>query len=95
VNGECPIQSWEAANQSRFPHQTGIPQNSGIGGNSKSHLLKHSSRREMLRESATLDGSVFLAHLFPRGFRASAAGYAQQGIRIVFAATNPTLTASL
>ena len=37
------------------------------------------SRREMLRGSATLAGSAFLAHLFPAPLlRASAAGYAQQ-----------------
>src|ERR1700726_2196880 len=41
---------------------------------------KQSSRREMLRGSATLAGSTFLAHLFPATLlRASAAGYAQQG----------------
>jgi len=41
-------------------------------------LQKQSSRREMLRGSATLAGSVFLAHLFPtRLLRASAAGYRQ------------------
>jgi glyoxylase-like metal-dependent hydrolase (beta-lactamase superfamily II) len=42
-------------------------------------LLKQTSRREMLRGSATLAGSAFLAHLFPVTLlRASAAGYAQQ-----------------
>ena len=41
-------------------------------------LQKQTSRREMLRGSATLAGSVFLAHLFPaRLLRASAAGYRQ------------------
>src|SRR3984893_16539327 len=40
---------------------------------------KQTSRREMLRSSATLAGSTFLAHLFPaRLLRASAAGDAQQ-----------------
>src|SRR5882724_9502164 len=39
---------------------------------------KQTSRREMLRGSATLAGSAFLAHLFPPLLRASAAGYAQQ-----------------
>src|ERR1700738_1184206 len=44
-----------------------------------SFLQKQPSRREMLRGSATLAGSAFLAHLFPPTFlRASAAGYAQQ-----------------
>jgi cyclase len=42
-------------------------------------LQKQTSRREMLRGSATLAGSAFLAHLFPaRLLRASAAGYPQQ-----------------
>jgi cyclase len=42
-------------------------------------LQKQTSRREMLRGSATLTGSAFLAHLFPaRLLRASAAGYPQQ-----------------
>jgi cyclase len=42
-------------------------------------LQKQTSRREMLRGSATLVGSTFLAHLFPTPLlRASAAGYAQQ-----------------
>src|SRR5882757_9159229 len=42
-------------------------------------LQKQTSRREMLRGSATLAGSAFLAHLFPVALlRASAAGYAQQ-----------------
>src|SRR5438128_2265128 len=41
-------------------------------------LQKQTSRREMLRGSATLAGSVFLAHLFPaKLLRASAAGYRQ------------------
>jgi len=41
-------------------------------------LQKQSSRREMLRGSATLAGSAFLAHVFPATLlRASAAGYAQ------------------
>ncbi len=42
-------------------------------------LQKRTARREMLRDSATLAGSAFLAHLFPATLlRASAAGYAQQ-----------------
>src|SRR5712664_2522401 len=42
-------------------------------------LQKQTSRREMLRGSATLAGSAFLAHLFPATLlRASAARYAQQ-----------------
>src|SRR6266852_5605611 len=42
-------------------------------------LQKQTSRREMLRGSATLAGSAFLAHLFPPTLlHASAAGYAQQ-----------------
>jgi cyclase len=41
---------------------------------------KQTSRREILRGSATLAGSAFLAQLFPATLlRASAAGYAQQG----------------
>src|SRR5882757_3328442 len=42
-------------------------------------LQQQTSRREMLRGSATLAGSAFLAHLFPAMLlRASAAGYALQ-----------------
>src|SRR5882762_2132322 len=42
-------------------------------------LQKQTSRREMLRDSATLAGSAFLAHLLPATMlRASAAGYSQQ-----------------
>ena len=42
-------------------------------------LQKQTSRREMLRGSATLAGSAFLAHLFPPTLlRAAAAGYPQQ-----------------
>jgi cyclase len=42
-------------------------------------LQKHTSRREMLRGSATLAGSAFLAHLFPATLlRASAASSPQQ-----------------
>ena len=41
-------------------------------------LQKQSSRREMLRGSATLAGSAFLAHLFPATLlRDSAGGYPQ------------------
>jgi hypothetical protein len=51
-------------------------------------LQKQTSRREMLRGSATLAGSAVLAHLFPaRLLRASAAGYAQQAPSDVLAAT--------
>src|SRR3984957_349930 len=48
--------------------------------NMKSNFLqKQTSRRQMLRGSATLGGSAFLAHLFPAPLlHASAAGYAQQ-----------------
>jgi hypothetical protein len=42
-------------------------------------LEKQTSRREMLRGSATLAGSAILAHLFPAPLvRASTAGFAQQ-----------------
>src|SRR5258706_15490252 len=42
-------------------------------------LQQQTSRREILRGSATLAGSAFLAHLFPATLlRPSAAGYAQQ-----------------
>jgi glyoxylase-like metal-dependent hydrolase (beta-lactamase superfamily II) len=41
-------------------------------------LQEQTSRREMLRGSATLVGSAFVAHLFPAGLlRASAGGYRQ------------------
>ena len=50
-------------------------------------LQKQTSRREMLRGSATLAGSAVLAHLFPaRLLRASAAGYPQQAPSDVLAA---------
>jgi cyclase len=43
-------------------------------------LQEQTSRREMLRGSATLAGSALLAHLFPAPLlRASTVGYAQQG----------------
>src|SRR6266481_9805083 len=43
------------------------------------YLQRKTSRRQMLRGSATLAGSAFLAHLFPPTLlRASAEGYAQQ-----------------
>jgi glyoxylase-like metal-dependent hydrolase (beta-lactamase superfamily II) len=42
-------------------------------------LLKQTGRREMLRNSATLAGSAFVAHLFTGALRAyAAAGYGQQ-----------------
>ncbi len=42
-------------------------------------LNKHTSRREMLRGSAAIAGSAFLAQLFPRSLlRAAAPGYPQQ-----------------
>ena len=42
-------------------------------------LQQQTSRREILRDSATLAASAFLAHLFPATLlRASAAGYVQQ-----------------
>src|SRR5258707_12103333 len=42
-------------------------------------LQKQTSRRDMVRDSVTLAGSAFLAHLFPATLlRASAKGYAQQ-----------------
>ena len=44
-------------------------------------LQKQTSRREMLRGSATLAGSALLAHLFPaRLLRASAAGYPEPAL---------------
>jgi len=50
-------------------------------------LQKQTSRREMLRGSATLAGSAVLAHLFPaRLLGASAAGYPQQAPSDVLAA---------
>jgi RNA polymerase sigma-70 factor, ECF subfamily len=57
-------------------------------------LQKQTSRREMLRGSATLAGSAVLAHLFPtRLLRASAAGYPQQAPSDVLAATEAGLVA--
>src|SRR6202022_5141270 len=56
-----------------------IAQEKGLKNMKLNFLQKQTSRREMLRDSATLAGSAFLAHLFPATLlRASAAGYAQQ-----------------
>jgi cyclase len=56
-----------------------MPSKEGVEKMKFKFLQKQTSRREMLRGSATLAGSAFLAHLFPaRLIRASAAGYAQQ-----------------
>ncbi len=41
-------------------------------------LQKQTTRREMLRDSATLAGSAFLAHLYPATLLRAAAAYAQQ-----------------
>src|SRR6266853_2905513 len=58
---------------------TSMPPKKGIKKMKFNFLQKQTSRREMLRGSATLAGSAFLAHLFPAKLtRASAAGYAQQ-----------------
>jgi cyclase len=42
-------------------------------------LVKQTGRREMLRDSATLAGSAFLAHLLPGAVRAGATAYGPQG----------------
>ena len=56
-----------------------IAQKKGLKNVKFNFLQKQTSRREMLRGSATLAGSAVLAHLFPaRLLRASAAGYPQQ-----------------
>src|SRR5260370_14290597 len=56
-----------------------MPQKKGLKNMKFNFLQKQSSRREMLRGSATLAGSAFLVHLFPPTLlRASAAGYAQE-----------------
>src|SRR5258708_2422967 len=56
-----------------------MAQKKGLKNMKFNFLQKQTSRREMLRDSATLAGSAFLAHLFPATLlRASAAGYAQQ-----------------
>jgi cyclase len=53
-----------------------MPSKEGIKKMKFNFLQKQTSRREMLRGSATLAGSAFLAHLFPaRSLRASATGY--------------------
>jgi cyclase len=41
-------------------------------------LLKQTGRRTMLRDSAALTGSAFLAHLFPGAILSAAAGYRQE-----------------
>src|SRR6202048_1511944 len=56
-----------------------MAQKKGLKNMKFNFLQKKTSRREMLRDSATLAGSALLAHLFPATLlRASAAGYAQQ-----------------
>src|SRR6201984_1958249 len=56
-----------------------MAQKKGIKKMKFNFLQKQTSRREMLRGSATLAGSAFLAHLLPATLlRASAAGYPQQ-----------------
>src|SRR5712664_1803994 len=55
-----------------------MAQKKGLKNMKFNFLQKQTSRREMFRDSATLAGSAFLAHLFPATLlRASAAGYAQ------------------
>src|SRR5713226_5697247 len=55
------------------------PQAKGRKNMKSDFLQNQTSRREMLRDSVTLAGSAFLAHLFPATLlRASTAGYAQQ-----------------
>jgi cyclase len=56
-----------------------MAQKKGLKNMKFNFLKKQTSRREMLRDSATLAGGTLLAHLFPaRLLRASPAGYAQQ-----------------
>jgi cyclase len=56
-----------------------MAQKKGLKNMKFNFLQKQTSRREMLRDSATLAGGTFLAHFFPaRLLRASPAGYAQQ-----------------
>jgi cyclase len=53
-----------------------MPSKEGVKKMKFEFLQKQTSRREMLRGSATLAGGAFLAHLFPASLlRASAAGY--------------------
>jgi cyclase len=53
-----------------------MPSKEGVKKMKFEFLQKQTSRREMLRGSATLAGGAFLAHLFPAPLlRASAAGY--------------------
>jgi cyclase len=56
-----------------------MAQKKGLKNMKFNFLQKQTSRRKMLRDSATLAGSAFLAHLSPAPLlRASAAGYPQQ-----------------
>jgi len=56
-----------------------MPPKEGLKKMKFKFLQKQTSRREVLRGSATLAGSAFLTHLFPAALlRASAARYAQQ-----------------
>jgi cyclase len=56
-----------------------MTQNKGLKNMRFNFLERRTSRREILRDSATLAGSAFLAHLFPGTLLgASAAGCAQQ-----------------
>jgi cyclase len=55
-----------------------MAQKKGLMNMKVNFFQKQTSRREMLRHSATLAGSAFLAHLFPAtSLRASAVGYTQ------------------
>jgi len=56
-----------------------MPPKEGLKKMKFNFLQKQTSRREILRGSATLAGSAFLAHFFPAALlRTSAARYAQQ-----------------
>src|SRR5712664_4210645 len=56
-----------------------MAQKKGLKNMKFNFLEKQTSRRQMLRDSATLAGSALLAHLWPATLlRASAVGYAQQ-----------------
>jgi cyclase len=56
-----------------------MPPKEGLKNMKFTFLQKQTSRREMLRGSATLAGSAFLTHFFPASLlRASAAGYSHR-----------------
>jgi Metallo-beta-lactamase superfamily len=81
---DCPsLGRFLASAKRKLRYIAGPERNRSSNGKAKNmtsdFLQKQTGRRAMLRDSATLAGSAFLAHLFPGALRAyAAAGYGQQ-----------------